>query len=83
LGTNPSKRTKLTAAQRAKKQARNQRRNRTALGVQWAKEHVIEKEKPQFLKPDALRTKQQKAAKAAARAIKKKLPAVEDARGGK
>jgi hypothetical protein len=79
----PRKRSKLTAAQRAKKQARNQRRNRTELGVQWAKQHVVEKDKPKFVERDKLRTKQQLAAREAAKALKKKLPAVEDAKGGK
>jgi hypothetical protein len=79
----PRKRIKLTAAQKAKKAARNQRRNRTQLGLEWAKEHVVEKERPRFLSKDALRTKQQIAAREAAKALKKKLPAVEDAKGGK
>lgn len=69
---------RLTPEQRAAKRERNDRRKRTPTSVEWARTHIV-KDKPRFVKPDQLRTKQQRAAAAAAEALKR-LPAIDDAK---
>ncbi len=79
--TDKRKRQKLTRAQRVSRAERNERRGRDSKAAAWAKEHIVQPKRNPFAGLD-LRTKRRKAEEAFAEALKEKIPAVEDAKGG-